>query len=96
MSPQEINRRIHQAVGEPEHYEPSDFYHDLNAMHEAEQALTDPEWAWYMLEILGRTLRKHEPFKSTPLKIRRDLVSASAAVKAEAFLRTRGLWPVPQ
>lgn len=55
-----------------------DYLNDLNAMHEAEKALTPAQWEIYtytLLNLLGSIS-----------------VSASAEKRAEAFLRTIGKW----
>ena len=68
-----------------------DYYSDLNAMHEAEKVLTEMQQKNYALEYLpmvlvinGRARRlKGEEF---------TFVHATAAQRAEAFLRTLNLW----
>jgi len=50
---------------------------DLNAMHEAEKTLTDPEYHAY-----ERLLEDSCYFPTM----------ASASIRAEAFLRVKGLW----
>lgn len=58
-----------------------DYPHDLNAMHDAEQLLLDEPDAWpHYVEYLHRIAPR-------PLTIRAD-----ASKRAEAFLRTKGLW----
>lgn len=52
---------------------------DLNAMHEAEKVLTHPQWNQYydrLAQIAGT----------------RGGIRATASQRAEAFLRTKGLW----
>ncbi len=65
---------------------PPDYMNDLNAMHEAEKVLRPndgiydwPLWDKYIEYLLNLT-RKY------------DLAHASAAQRAEAFLRTIGKW----
>ncbi len=68
-----------------------DYLNDLNAMHGAENVLTDEQrvayslqWLPCVLTINGRTVRpKREEF---------TLIHATAAQRAEAFLRTIGKW----
>ena len=63
-----------------------DYLGDLNAMHEAEKVLTDKgvnAWWAYVANINRNNPR---PFGSE------TAVHATAAQKAEAFLRTLGLW----
>lgn len=55
---------------------------NLNAMHEVEKVLTEEQWAVYNVWLLRLTY--NEPlFAAT---------SATAAQRAEAFLRTLNLW----
>ena len=59
-----------------------DYITDLNAMHEAEKVLTDDQFSHY-----GWTMLQSEP----NIECRRYL-SATAAQRAEAFLRTLNLY----
>lgn len=58
---------------------------DLNAMHEAETVLTDTgpdgQWAAYRIKLM-----------SVCLMAQCDFLHATAAQRAEAFLRTLNLW----
>jgi hypothetical protein len=56
-----------------------DYCNDLNAMHEAEKILSDESHADYACELVKTIRRNGEWFES---------VSATAAQRAEAFLRT--------
>lgn len=61
------------------HYLP-DYLNDLNAMHEAEKVLTDAqesEFRGNLVEVCGSLA---------------DALHATASQRAEAFLRTLGLW----
>lgn len=58
---------------------------DLNAMHEAEKVLTDEQWSIY-LSFLTKKDQK------TLTQTWRPAVSATAAQRAEAFLKTLNLW----
>lgn len=68
---------------------------DLNAMHEAEKVLTGKQWEKYICGL-------HEPYGSTEGKIPENLpgfwdsdymrITATAAQRAEAFLRTINKW----
>jgi hypothetical protein len=60
-----------------------DFCKDLNAMHEAEKILSDESHADYACELVKTIRRNGEWFES---------VSATAAQRAEAFLRTINKW----
>lgn len=64
-----------------------DYLFDLNAMHEAEKVLTEQQWTDY-IEQLKTLLRAHtNTYGSVKKK-----VHATAAQRAEAFLRTLNLW----
>lgn len=60
------------------------YLNDLNAMHEAEKALTDAQHTKFR-GLLAIVVGKE--FMSC-----REIVSATAAQRAEAFLRTLNLW----
>lgn len=63
-----------------------DWVNDLNAMHEAEQSLTDWQWKRYA-EILYDSV-----YYGSKGMIYRRAYSATARQRAEAFLRTIGKW----
>lgn len=66
-----------------------DYLNDLNAMHEAEKALTDEqdlEYSESLEQVVGAR------FNSKNGEDMRRLRSATAAQRAEAFLRTLNLW----
>jgi hypothetical protein len=65
-----------------------DYLNDLNAMHEAEKALTHEQLTHYRLTQLPRVCDKTQPMNGCV----QEAVSATAAQRAEAFLRTLGLW----
>jgi hypothetical protein len=60
-----------------------DYLNDLNAMHEAEKMLSRPQWESYLFELHKLIGHNH---------IEHYAVSATAAHRAEAFLRTIGKW----
>lgn len=60
-----------------------DYLTDLNAMHEAEKVLTREQADAYIFELHELIGHNH---------IERYAVSATAAQRAEAFLRTLNLW----
>jgi hypothetical protein len=60
-----------------------DYCNDLNAMHEAEKILSDESHADYACELVKTIRRNGEWFES---------VSATAAQRAEAFLKTIEKW----
>ena len=57
-----------------------DYLSDLNAMHEAEKLLTDIEHKFYRGILYGPYLND------------RNMCSAPASERAEAFLKIRNLW----
>ena len=66
-----------------------DYINDLNAMHEAEKMLTDEqdlEYSESLEQVVGAR------FNSNNGEDMRRLRSATAAQRAEAFLRTLGKW----
>ena len=73
-----------------------DYLNDLNAMHEAESSLTEEQFYIYGSYLDTITL----PKKSMPMcyvdspeaGMYRELICATAAQRAEAFLKTLGLW----
>ena len=75
---------------ETEEVEPlPDYPNDLNAMHEAEQVLTDEQDLEYS-EALEQVVSAR--FGCNNAEDMRRLRSATAAQRAEAFLRTLGKW----
>ena len=66
-----------------------DYLNDLNAMHEAEKVLTDEQDLEYS-EVLEQVVGAR--FNSNNGEDMRRLRSATAAQRAEAFLRTVGKW----
>ena len=58
-----------------------DYLNDLNAMHEAENVLTNEQW-WLFVEFLTE-------IRGGGVAL---CISATAAQRAEAFLRTIGKW----
>ena len=64
-----------------------DYLRDLNAMHEAEKVLPDGNTYWEFIRILDDIV-KHGPHTDYVA----DRASATAAQRAEAFLRTLGKW----
>jgi hypothetical protein len=64
-------------------YELPQYLHDLNAMHEAEKVLTKPQQNKFILELDAIDGGDGDYF---------DIAHASAAQRAEAFLRTLNLW----
>ena len=98
MKDQEINIAIAVACGwcgptPPYHLidaamaQPEDYCNDLNAMHEAEETLSQ-EQAFKFVEFLEMVV-KH---KSNPWSWIWLTSHASARQRADAFLRTKGLW----
>jgi len=73
-----------------------DYLHDLNAMHEAERVLDGSDWSKYTIEL--RRIIVRECNRAECYHPNYDGVSdfwfyhATAAQRAEAFLRTIGKW----
>jgi hypothetical protein len=69
-------------------------YHgDLNAMHEAEQTLEPLINRLKFPEVLARVVSKKEGFRTNGIPLPEwHRVHATAAQRAEAFLRTIGQW----
>ena len=77
---------LHSNFGDLAHL--PDYLNDLNAMHEAEKALSAPQAARYVCEIaraVGKTHTETSDFHVA-------YVCSSSALRAEAFLRTLSLW----
>lgn len=66
-----------------------DYLNDLNAMHEAEKALTDDQ-AWEQVKIIVDYRQAANDFPLLSRSETLKLHSATAAQRAEAFLRTMG------
>ncbi len=85
MTDEQINERITEVTGLWDHPYSSDtrrmmdFCNDLNAMHEAEAALTEDQ-LWIMARQIERNWEDQWYFRAT------------ARQRAEAFLRTLGKW----
>lgn len=58
-----------------------DYLNDLNAMHEAEKTLDDNQWEFYWYKMANITTGR-------PTRV----CHATAAQRAEAFLKTLNLW----
>ena len=68
-----------------------EYLEDLNAMHEAEKVLTDEQiFPWWnnLSRIVGRDCKRPANCYSKDLRP----VMATAAQRAEAFLKTLNLW----
>jgi hypothetical protein len=85
MTDEQINERITEVTGLWDHPYSSDtrrmmdFCSDLNAMHEAEAALTEDQ-LWIMARQIEKNWEDQWYFRAT------------ARQRAEAFLRTLGKW----
>lgn len=66
------------------------YFHNLNAMHEAEKVLTDEEYVDYANTLSEAAY--HLAHGLPHVVITRNTVSPSAAQRAEAFGRVKGLW----
>jgi hypothetical protein len=67
-----------------------DFHDDLNAMHEAEKVLTQQQMIDYSSHV-GKAVTSHLP-ASRAAWMDFELIHATAAQRARAFLETLGLW----
>jgi hypothetical protein len=61
-----------------------DYLSDLNAMHEAEKVLSDDQYWPHFYDNLSEGCGGYDKH--------RNMLSATAAQRAEAFLRTLGKW----
>ena len=84
MNTARINAAISTATGITR-----DFASDLNAMHEAEKALS-PEQAWNFVNELGHAADARGWLDSISATFK--LAHSTADQRAEAFLRTIGKW----
>ena len=87
MNPEQQRIAIAEACGwktgyrDPEAWHPlPDFLHDLNAMHDAEKVLVSLQWVFYLRRLKTICNKSGWP------------IHATAAQRAEAFLRTIGKW----
>jgi hypothetical protein len=74
---------------------PFDPINDLNAMHEAEKVLTNyqhEQRGKWILEIMNETAVGYVSDYASQLRSLSRVASATAAQRAEAFLRTLNLW----
>jgi hypothetical protein len=67
-----------------------DYLNDLNAMHTAEKTLTQDQMIDYSQHV-GKSVTSHLP-ASRAAWVDFGLIHATAAQRAEAFLRTIGKW----
>lgn len=72
---------------------PPDYLNDLNAMHEAEKVLTNAQHETFCAVILHLTAATEQtPYPPLDWNTVRCMMRATAAQRAEAFLRTLNLW----
>lgn len=80
-----------QTLGEIEpYYDSPNYPKDLNAMHEAEKTLNEKQKVFYLQRLTQVRLRSEE--SGTVACIIDRATFATAAQRAEAFLRTIGKW----
>jgi hypothetical protein len=98
MTPEEQRTAIAEACGwktgyrDPEAWHPlPDYLNDLNAMHEAEKVLGILERGTYQ-NILGLACGGIREDDGGHFVSHRESIHATAAQRAEAFLRTIGKW----
>jgi len=70
------------------YYPLPDYCNDLNAMHEVEKSITDPR---KMLDYFNHLARYNDP-DAQSLQDSFNIITATAAQRAEAYLRTIGKW----
>lgn len=68
-----------------------DYCNDLNAMHEAEQTLWRMDWR-FRDEFIDHLARVINPIHGYRMQEGIDLLDATAAQRAEAFVKTLGKW----
>lgn len=68
-----------------------DYLNDLNAMHEAEQMLWRMDWR-LRDDFIDHLARIINPIHGYRMQDGIDLLDATAAQRAEAFLKTTGKW----
>lgn len=71
---------------------PKLFTSDLNDMHEAEKVLTEEQKDSYEYILVGINRRANHIKQTTQLRYTRSSTYATAAQRAEAFLKTLNLW----
>jgi hypothetical protein len=68
-----------------------DYLHDLNAMHDAEKTLDFEQSELFEDELCDVTFKDNDGLEN-PLPCRFSVCHATAAQRAEAFLKTIGKW----
>ena len=68
-------------------YDLPDYLNDLNAMHEVEKTLNDEQWERYRAELYNLM-----PKSFALPDCERSNIHATAAQRAEAYLKTLNLW----
>lgn len=76
-------------VGEPAVYleELPDYLNDLNAVHELEEKLNDEEHLWFRMKLWDVVIESTNEDRWD-----RSFISATAAQRCEALLKTLNLW----
>lgn len=70
-----------------------DYHGDLNAMHEAEEHIKDwPKWVKMVAKVIAGVPESSKASGTTVSVANSILLRATAAQRAEAFLRTLSLW----
>lgn len=85
-----VSRKDHQTIVLP------DYLNDLNAMHEAENKLTDSQHGDFTVHLHAIVASKEELHEWNKNRVycdeRRRYVSSTASQRAEALLRAIGKW----
>ncbi len=84
MTTKQIDEAICEIVGRK-----ANFSSDLNAMHEAEKMMMDrgDDWGTYCDMLMDISVKRGGGYQNAEM-----VIHASAARRAEAFLRTLSLW----
>jgi hypothetical protein len=83
-----VKEWIKEGIGSAMIWELPDYLNDLNAMHEAEKVLVFSKRLHYYRELQAIRSKEILPDRVAP----QDCIMATAAQRAEAFLKTLGLW----
>lgn len=85
-------RTLGMTSGELRHWRVPDYLNDLNAMHEAEQTLTEAQCQRHFDNLAKATNAELDTLGTVYGVCHFRMYNATAAQRAEAFLRTLNLW----
>lgn len=87
VAPDATSLRIKRTASDCDTYTyPPDYLNDLNAMHEVEGAMVSSQWMEFEWQLTQVIERQHSD------AYLRHFINATAAQRAEAYLRTIGKW----